>query len=277
MPELPEVETQRRSLEHALVSKSITKIQTTDAKLFIGGIEKFRKNLVNQKIQAIDRRGKFLIFRLSNEQIFVSHFRMTGHFLLNKKGEFDTQKCIRAKFALNNGWELLYQDIRKFGRFWIGTEKTVFAQSGIENLGAEPFAQKLTLAQFLEKISHYKGSIKPLLLNQKFLAGIGNIYADESLFLAKIHPQTRTEKLTETEKTALYHAILKTIGQGIKNRGTTIGEYVDAENRQGTNQNHLYAYQRKNEPCRICGTKMKRIVVAQRGTTFCPNCQKLKK
>jgi len=277
MPELPEVETQRRSLEKALQKRKITEINISTPKIFMGGVSKFSKNLLNQRILKIDRKGKFLIFRLENEKILVSHFRMTGHFLLNKKGEFDEQKYIRARFVLDNGWELLYQDIRKFGRFWIGEEDAVLRESGIVQLGNEPFAQSLTLEKFLENLKKHKGIIKPLLLNQKFIAGIGNIYADEALFLAKIHPKSRVENLNKKEKTALYHAILKVIEQGIRNRGTTIGEYVDAENKQGSNQNHLMAYRRGNKPCLVCGATMRRIVVAQRGTTFCPKCQKLKK
>ncbi len=277
MPELPEVETQRRSLEKNITRLKITEISTDTPKIFIGGIAKFRKNLINREIIKIDRKGKFLIFELKNKQMMIAHFRMTGHFLLNKKGEFDNQNCIRAIFKLNNGQELLYQDIRKFGRFWAGEKKEVFDESGIDKLGFEPLEKELSFEQFLKNIKKHKSAIKPLLLNQKFIAGIGNIYADEALFLAKIHPLRKTNTLNKMEIKALRQAIINVIKQGIKNHGTTIGEYVDAENKQGKNQNYLYAYKRDKKPCRICGTKMQRIVVAQRGTTFCPRCQKYAK
>ena len=275
MPELPEVETQRKILAKNIVGKTITYFSTDTPKTFYPGVNDFEKEILNQKIKNIARRGKFLVFELEKNKFMICHFRMTGHFLITKnKANFKNEKCVRAIFTLDNNWKLLYQDIRKFGKFWIGKKEDVFSISGINKLGPEPLEKSFTLKLFQERIRELRGTLKPLLLNQYFIVGIGNIYADESLFLANLHPLRKVENLTNSEIKKLHASIITSLKSGVKNNGTTIGEYVDPENKKGTNQDHLFAYGRKNLPCKKCKTKMSRIVVAQRGTVFCPKCQK---
>lgn len=275
MPELPEVETQVRQLNKNLKGLFFTNIQTDENKFFHPSRSDFEKKLLKKKIIEVKRRGKFLLFYLEKKTVCAVHFRMTGHFLIEKKeNQFAEEKCVRVVFGLNNGWKLLYQDIRKFGRFWIGTEKEILELSGITRLGIEPLSDKFTFEWFGENIKKKKGALKPLLLNQNFIAGIGNIYADEALFRSGLHPLRKAEKLTLNQKKKLYEAIKHVLRQGVKRKGTTIGEYVDTEGKGGRNQEILHAYGRRDKPCLICGNKMERIIVAQRGTVFCPHCQK---
>lgn len=278
MPELPEVQTQVTQLAQILIGRSFTDLQTDTPKLFQGGLQNFHTNLLHKKIQKVTRRGKYILIHLETNLVLVIHFRMTGHFLLQTEAhQYQNEKSIRAIFSLDNSHQLLYQDIRKFGRFWLGTHPQIFDQAGITNLGPEPLDLSFTLAKFKKNIQKHKTQIKPLLLNQKFIAGIGNIYADESLFLARIHPLHPAHTLTPTEIKNLHQAIRQSLRSGIRHGGTTVGEYVGLHNEKGTNQNYLHAYRRHNQPCTICGHPMQRIIVAQRGTTICPHCQKIPK
>lgn len=267
MPELPEIQTVVTDLQ-SLIGKQIIDVQTNTEKQFNPPFAKFVKQIKNLKIKKIERRGKYIIFFLEKQKVMVAHFRMTGHFLINITDPF-----IRSEFILDNGIILNYSDIRKFGKFWLSDKNNFKQISGLNKLGIEPFDQNFTFARFQEIIKSSKGTLKTFLLNQSKIAGIGNIYADEAAFKAGLHPLSRIEKIPTDKLKDLYNSILSVLKQGIKNRGTTRGEFVDTKGKTGQNQHKLKAYQRGNLPCLNCGTKMQRMVVAQRGTTVCLKCQ----
>lgn len=268
MPELPEVQTQVNDLQ-ALIGHKILNLETDTVKQFVPDFVIFREQIQGLKIKKIVRRAKYLVFFLEKQKVMVVHFRMTGHFLINVKDPF-----VRTIFTLDQKIFLYYSDIRKFGRFWFSDVQNYEKISGLDQLGVEPLAQDFTFAKFQTVLKGKKGFLKPFLLNQKNIVGIGNIYADESAFLAGLHPLSKLEKLTLKQKQKLYRAILESLKKGVENRGTTIGEYVDTTGQRGKNQNTLFAYKRAGQKCLICGTEMRRIVVAQRGTTYCSKCQK---
>lgn len=268
MPELPEVQTQVDDLQ-ALIGRRFVNVKTNTAKQFVPSFAVFHKILKGLKIQKIERRAKYLVFFLEKGKVMVVHFRMTGHFLINVEDPF-----VRTVFTLDQGFKLNYSDIRKFGKFWLSDRQNYQIVSGLDKLGIEPLSEEFSFQKFQEILKTSKGLLKAFLLNQKYIAGIGNIYADESAFLAGLHPLSKIENLNQKQQKKLYQAIRESLQKGIANRGTTIGEYVDTTGKHGKNQHELLAYKRAEKPCLNCGTKMQRMVVVQRGTTFCKKCQK---
>lgn len=268
MPELPEVQTQVTDLQ-VLIGKTFADLRTDTYKLFKPSYKKFIQEIKGLKIKKIRRRGKFILFFLSKEKVLVVHFRMTGHFLIDT-----TDPYLRATLTFSDGTELHYSDIRKFGCLCLSDLDSYQERYNLDKLGIEPLSAEFTFQKFKKLLKNRKGKLKTFLLNQKYIAGIGNIYADESAFLAGLHPLSKIENLPLVKQKDLYQAILKVLKSGVKNRGTTIGEYVDTKGKKGENQKKLFAYKRGGKPCLKCGTTMKRIIVAQRGTTFCPKCQK---
>jgi len=273
MPELPEVETQVRGLQKLVKGKTVKRFISQADKMYAPDVKTFTKKITGQKILKVDRKGKFIIFRLESREIMVCHLRMTGHFLFERGQEYAQENHIRGIFELDSGDKLLYQDIRMFGKFWIGEEEKVWEMSGMTRLGED--VHEISEKNWLEQLEKRKGVIKSILLDQSFVAGIGNIYADEALFDAGISPLRRAETLKKSERVALHKSAKKVILSGIKHRGTTIGEYRDLENQSGTNQNHVQAYGKKDgDKCPRCGKAMRKIKVAQRGTVYCAHCQK---
>ena len=272
MPELPEVETQTRDLQK-IKGKKILEVLSNTKKAFTPAFAKFKKEIENKKILAIHRRAKFIVFSLSGKLKLLVHFRMTGHFLLAKNST-PLEKSVRHFFKLSGKTWLQFSDIRKFGTLRLVSEKDFEKLPEIQKLGIEPLSKSFTLAKFREILHSKKGGLKATLLDQKIIVGIGNIYADEICFAAKLHPVSKVEKFTEKDVENLFHAIRNQLRKGVRNRGTTIGEFVDASGKIGKNQNSLVAYQQHGQPCKICGTIFRKIKIMQRTTSFCPNCQK---
>lgn len=274
MPELPEVETHVRDLQ-PLVGYTVREITTNTPKAFTPTFSRVREKLLNVKIIAIRRRAKHIVFELSNGFALVAHFRMTGHFLIRQLHD-PLEKCVRHRFTLTRGRvvvDLRFDDIRKFGTLTLVTSNELpqlFAE-----LGPEPLDRAFTLAAFRGRLEKRRGKLKAILLDQSFVAGIGNIYADEICFTARLHPATPIEKLRDVEIKKLHAAITSELKKGVKNRGTSVGEYVDSRGERGGNQSTLRAYKRHGQPCRICGTMMKKMTITQRTTTYCPKCQPL--
>lgn len=269
MPELPEVETQVRDLQ-VLVGHKILELSTDTPKAFRPSFAQFRRRIRGQKILAIERRAKFLIFTLSQDLKMVVHFRMTGHFLLAKNFT-PLEKAVRHFFQLSRGIVLQFSDIRKFGTLEL-LEKNAISAS-LTKLGAEPLDSDFTLKKFRAIFQNKKGKLKAFLLDQKNIVGIGNIYADEICFAARLHPASEIQNLSPQDLANLFREIRKQLKKGIKNRGTTIGEYVDTAGEHGSNQHSLMAYKKHGLPCQICGTTMQKIKIVQRTTSFCPHCQ----
>lgn len=269
MPELPEVETQVRDLQ-ILVGHKILELASGTPKAFRPDFARFRRKIRGQKILAITRRAKFLIFTLSQDLKMVVHFRMTGHFLLAKNFT-PLEKFVRHFFQLSGGIVLQFSDIRKFGTLELLEKNAVSAS--LAKLGAEPLDTAFTLKKFRAIFQNRKGKLKAFLLDQKNVVGIGNIYADEICFAARLHPASEIQNLIPQDFTNLFREIRKQLKKGIKNRGTTIGEYVDTAGEHGSNQHSLMAYKNHGRSCQICGTTMQKTKIVQRTTSFCPKCQ----
>jgi formamidopyrimidine-DNA glycosylase len=271
MPELPEVQTVVDSLKPYVLDKEIIEVEVLNEKLIANEDKKTLTEVVaGSKIEEVTRRGKYIVIKLSNGYYLVTHLRMTGRFsYLEDKEELDKYDYII--FSFQEGDELRLGSKRKFTRLYLVTE--LEDAGGLGKLGPEPLSSQFTLAKFKELIAPRRGNIKLLLLNQKFLAGVGNIYADEILFRARVHPQRKADTLTEPEIEALYHEIREVLKEGIKFRGTTKWDYEDASGEGGSYQNQLQIYDRAGEECFKCETEVEKIKVGGRATYFCPQCQ----
>ncbi|WP_155286557.1 DNA-formamidopyrimidine glycosylase [Lacticaseibacillus zhaodongensis] len=274
MPELPEVETVRRTLSELIVGRKIVAVGTDWEKILNGGLAEFREQLVGHSFIAVDRRGKYLLLRLDGDLTIVSHLRMEGKYALMTDKDEPHARFTHVWFTFSDGTELRYFDSRKFGRMTIvktGTEMT--ALSGLVTIGPEPVANDFTVADFAAKLARHRKAIKTVILDQSTVAGVGNIYADETLWMSKIHPEQPANTLTDAQIQELHDNIIKELADAIRLGGTTVHSFVDAEGKSGGFQNKLNVYGRTGEPCMRCGTAIVKIKVGGRGTHFCPHCQ----
>ena len=274
MPELPEVETIVRELKKVLISRKIINVEIKEPLLigFPGNSVQFKEGIVGQKIINVSRRGKYIILVLSEEKRMIIHLRMSGKLLF--KNSYDRYgKHTHIVFKLDNNKDLRFNTIRKFSRVYLIEDKCLENAGGFVNLGPEPLGDDFTLRDFKLLFKGRKAIIKSLLLNQKFLAGLGNIYTDEALFRAGIKPTRRADSLTDKELSKLYKAIRKVLAEGIKYGGTTFSDYVNAMGQKGDFQGELMVYQRGGEKCYNCGHKIIREKICGRSTHYCPGCQ----
>jgi formamidopyrimidine-DNA glycosylase len=259
VPELPEVETVVRSLAPHLNGRRILSATFSSRFVTPGNRRKLAQKFAGRSIQSVKRRGKFIIITLDEGTLAV-HLGMTGKLLLDgQEGEHT-----HGVFTLDEG-VLLYDDPRQFGRI-------EWNPARVNRLGPEPL--EIGLEEFSVRLRARKTRVKPLLLNQAFLAGMGNIYVDEALFLAGIHPLAMASRLSTARAARLHQTIHEVLTLAIEHRGSSISDYVDAEGQRGNFQLLHRAYGREGEPCVNCGAAIKKIVVGQRGTHFCPKCQK---
>lgn len=274
MPEMPEVETVRRTLTPLAVGKTIKRVDVWYDKIIVGDVKSFQQQLKGKTIEKIDRYGKYLLFRLGDLTI-VSHLRMEGKYRLTK-ADASREKHEHLQFVFTDGSALRYDDVRKFGRLQLvetGTERIV---TGIKHLGPEALSPEFTEDYFAKSLKNKTKKIKNLLLDQTLVAGLGNIYVDEVLWQAKINPVAEPKDLTKQQVQDLYEAINSTIKEAIKLGGTTVHSFLNAEGQAGGYQDRLEVYGRAGEDCLRCGGKLVKIKVNGRGTTYCPNCQRLK-
>jgi len=277
MPELPEVETIARCLREGdalyqttLIGCRVVGVKVLWARTLANLIpDEFAGRIQGQAIQSVGRRGKFLVIRLSTDTLLV-HLRMSGDLrleaTLDSQGTpVPLQKHDRLSLVFDCWQRLVFNDTRKFGRVWLTEDpKTVLG-----SLGPEPLEPQLTDSQFFSMLSHRKRQLKPLLMDQSFLAGLGNIYTDEALHLAKLHPCMPSDQVSPQASIRLLAAIRSVLQEGIRRNGASI----DWVYRGGDFQNHLRVYGRSGQPCPVCGTPVTRLVVGQRGTHICPACQ----
>ncbi len=275
MPELPEVETVARDLRRAgLEGRRIMGVLVGWPKTVRGlSPDAFIRRLTRAVIVGISRRAKFLVFELADGFTLLVHLRMTGRFDLGR--EFRRRSTHEhVVLRLDDGTSVHYVDPRKFGR-WILTDTPDETLGG---LGPEPLSRAFTAGAFTARLRPHHRRIKPLLLDQSFVAGVGNIYADEALWEARIHPCRRSDTLKTAEIERLYRALQAVLRRGIRNQGTSLGSastnFYSAGRRRGRNQDALNVFRRDGEPCPRCGTGIERRVVGQRGTHICPHCQK---
>jgi len=286
MPELPEVETIRQDLSKLIVGKTITDITTSAPKMVQPSLDEVKKVVVGKKIAGVERRAKILIFRFRprDSKFLLIHLKLTGQLIYRASKRFTSQESPLSGATLRGGGRytrviikfsddscLYFNDLRKFG--WmrlVGSEEW-----GVESqkLGPEPFDKKFTDKYLKEVFGKTVRPIKVVLLDQKKIAGIGNIYANDALFLARIDPRRPAKSLTEKEIKKLRTSILKALKAGIKYRGASDQYYLDALGRKGAYQEHFLTYQRDGKKCFNCEEKMRRIKLAGRGTFYCPACQ----
>lgn len=273
MPELPEVETVRRSLAKNIIGKSISHILIN----YEGNIcqpkpEKFIEMLKGKVFEELKRKGKFLIFYLSDELALVIHLRMTGQ-LVYTKSELPLEKHTHLIFRLDGGMDLRFLDMRKFGTIDLLTREQLKNFKSLNRLGLEPLCQSFTVEKLQQGFLKGNRAIKILLLDQSIIAGIGNIYADEILFKVGLHPETPIKNLSQKDIDNLHQGIVEILNLGVEHRGTTFRNYIDGDGKQGQFQNSLKVYGRKGESCSRCGAEILKIRVGGRGTYFCPSCQ----
>ncbi|UCZ52249.1 DNA-formamidopyrimidine glycosylase [Bacillus shivajii] len=275
MPELPEVETVRRTLEQLITGEEIKNVVVTWPKMVKqpDDVEHFRVELIGQTFHSIRRRGKFLVFELDDHAL-VSHLRMEGRYGLFESSD-DIDKHTHVRFLLDNGKELRYSDVRKFGTMHLFSKGDEENHLPLSQLGVEPFSEEFTkayLAQFLKRTTR---KVKTALLDQTGVVGLGNIYVDEALFRANVHPEKISHKLTDEEVERIYPAIKATLKEAIDMGGSSIKTYVNGQGEMGMFQQTLYVYGRTGEPCKHCGSEISRTVVGGRGTHTCLKCQPL--
>lgn len=276
MPELPEVETVVRDLRPRVVGKKISRAEVRwRGTIATPRAREFAAQIRGAQVVALTRRGKFLVFHLRAPgrnapiKFLLVHLRMTGGFSVEPRGA-PPDEHVHVILHLSDGRELRFRDTRKFGRMWLVDDHTrVTGKLG-------PEALEVSAKDFAALFDHRRGRLKPLLLDQTFLAGLGNIYADESLWYARLHPLRAAESLTRAEIARLRRAIRRVLTRAIALGGTSIDVmYKRVNGASGGFQNSLRAFDRDERPCRRCGTPIQKIVVGQRGTHFCPTCQKL--
>ncbi len=272
MPELPEVETVRRGLERLALGRRIVSVDVRVPKMIRTHRETFSLDLMGQTIEAVRRRGKYLIFDLG-QQILISHLRMEGKYLLFLE-EVPANKHFHFFFGLDNGATVVYQDVRKFGTFELMAKSQEAAYFISKKIGPEPTSQDFKLAPFERAVLASKKAIKPLLLEQKLVAGLGNIYVDEVLWAAKVHPERLASQLKKAEIKRLHDETIRILQLGIEKGGSTIRTYRNALGLDGTMQDYLQVYGQTGQTCPRCGRAIQKIQVGGRGSHFCPKCQK---
>lgn len=274
MPELPEVETIRRVLAPQLLGAVIERVNARrPAVIAHPGAEAFCASLAGRRFAAAERRGKFLLFRLEGGARLVLHLRMTGCLLLTPPA-FPEEKHTHLVFYLRDGRELRFSDQRRFGRWWLLApgEKDVY--SGVEKLGIEPFDPALTARYLADRLGRRKRAVKDCLLDQRIVAGIGNIYSDEILFAAGLDPARSAASLTEADWQRLAAAIPQRLAYFMEKNAIPPEEYLRAKGKEYRNTPFLQVYGHGGEPCPACGAALRRTVIGGRSSVYCPVCQK---
>jgi formamidopyrimidine-DNA glycosylase len=276
MPELPEVETIAENLRQSaltgIVIEDLVIYWTKSIAHF--SVEEYRRKIMGQMITHISRRGKNLILALSNDLFIIIHLRMSGRLILCEDWN-PIRKHEHIILKMRNGKELRFHDTRKFGRWYLTDNLNLF----FKNLGFEPLNDTFTLDAFTKELKKRSRALKPLLLDQSFIAGLGNIYVDEALWEAKVHPKTLSNQLSKGQIKKLFQSIINVLKKGIINRGTSLGSgkpnFYGLMGVQGSNQEGLNVFRLTGKPCPRCGNIIEKIIVAQRSTHFCPHCQNL--
>ncbi|MGG4220431.1 DNA-formamidopyrimidine glycosylase [Paenibacillus jamilae] len=276
MPELPEVETIKRTLNELIVGKHIDRVTVNLPRIIQrpDDIHAFAMELAGHRITGVERRGKFLRILLDG-LVLVSHLRMEGRYGLYSQDD-PVEKHTHVIFHFKDGTELRYQDVRQFGTMHLFPAGQDLLDKPLNKLGLEPMDEAFTPEMLRAAVGTRSTSIKAALLNQSYVVGIGNIYVDESLFKAGIHPAQPAKSLTDSQFRVLHEAIVSTLGASIQVGGSSIKSFVNGQGKTGDFQHQLQIYGRNAKPCINCGTLIEKSVVAGRGTHHCPVCQPLR-
>ena len=273
MPELPEVETVRRQLEPLLVGRRFERVQINDPRL----VRPFEPvavaaELEGERVAEVDRRGKYLIFRFESGRVLLVHLRMTGSFRHRRDGAGEDDPHRRAVVRLDDGSDVAYRDVRRFGT-WLLVEPEELEPYLADRLGEEPLVAGFTPARLARRLAGRRAPIKAALLDQRTLAGLGNIYVDEALWGARLHPKRPAGELDANDVRRLHGAIRRVLQTAIERRGSTLRDYSTPRGRRGSMQRAFKVYGRTNEPCDRCGTPIEKTRTGGRGTWYCPHCQ----
>ncbi len=271
LPELPEVETVRRGLNRLVKGKVISKVEVTYAPMIKTGVDAFCQDLIGQEILDVDRRGKYLLIYLT-DHVLISHLRMEGKYNFFAD-QVPANKHFHAFFTFIDGSTLVYQDVRKFGTMELLGKADVDAYFISRKIGPEPTEEDFDLEEFAKKLAKSKKPIKSHLLDQSLVAGLGNIYVDEVLFKAKVHPAQTSNQLSTDQVADLRQATIEVLQLGIEKGGSTIRTYKNALGMDGTMQDYLQVYGKTGQAWPRCQTEIVKIQLGGRGTHFCPKCQ----
>ncbi len=269
MPELPEVETIARGLANALTAKTIARVDVRLPKVAIPPPPAFERALRGERIAGVGRRGKFVVISLASGKSLLVHLRMTGRLIVQRPGTESAEPYTNVLLEFSDGTRLCFADVRQFGRMRLaGPEESWAAEVGIE-----PLSEDFSFERFSGLLAGRATPIKVFLLDQRRIAGIGNIYACEALWEARIRPNRPAGSLSRARRLRLHRAIGEVLRLAIEMRGTSVDDYVDAEGLRGGFQNVLSVYGKDGKPCPRCGGPIARTVLAQRGTWWCRTCQ----
>ena len=274
MPELPEVETVRRGLEKLILGKKITSIDIRYPKMIKTDLDQFQKELPGQVVKSMGRRGKYLIFYLT-DKVLISHLRMEGKYFYYPD-QVPERKHAHIFIQFEDGGTLVYEDVRKFGTMELLAPELLDAYFVSKKLGPEPTEQDFDLEIFIGALKKSKKPIKSHLLNQTLVAGLGNIYVDEVLWRAKVHPASPSQSLKRAEATAIHEQTIEVLGQAVEKGGSTIRTYTNAFGEDGTMQDFHQVYDKAGQACSRCGSIIEKIQLGGRGTHVCPKCQRRK-
>jgi formamidopyrimidine-DNA glycosylase len=269
VPELPEVETIKNELSPHIIGRRFTGVTVYDAKLVCQpSVEDFHQKLTGRRVISLERRGKYLIFHLSDGMALIIHLKMAGALLLNPE---QADRHTRVIFHLDNSNQLIFTDRRRLGNIWlIENEQAITGK-----LGPEPLTPEFTAETLAKRLQKRKAPIKAVLLDQAFIAGIGNMYADEALFAARIHPLRKANSLSPREIEKLHKAIVDILRSAIDSKGASVDTYKLPDGELGSAHSNFSVAHRGGKLCPICGTPIQRLAIRNRGSYFCPKCQKL--
>lgn len=274
MPELPEVETVRRSLEVKLVGKVIDGVKVYHNNIIANpSVEEFSNSIIKQRINKMARYGKWLIFVL-DDYYLLSHLRMEGKYFFRSSNE-ELNKHEHVVFSLDDDTELRYMDVRKFGKMWLIRKEDIKSTGPLIEMGLEPWDNNLSLDYLKDKFKNKKLPIKTVLLDQSIIVGIGNIYANEILYLCGINPLKKANLINDKEIDDIIKYTKEVLDKAIEAGGTTIRSYSSVDGVHGLFQRELYVHSKEGEKCIKCDSLIEKIKVGGRGTYYCPNCQKI--
>ena len=273
MPELPEVETVCRSLRPHLLGRRIRRVQVLESRLRVAVDKRSLQSLVGQRVDAIERRAKYILLQLSNDQTWLFHLGMSGKLICVEPGAA-RRKHDHIIVGLDDGAELRYHDPRRFGLSLVTRRDALDDLPQFRSLGIEPFDAGLTGEFLFRHTRRSERRIRDLLLDQQIVAGLGNIYANEILSITGIKPTARAHRLTRKQAHLIARAIPRLLGDAIRWCGTSFSDYRDADDKSGEFQNHLRVYDRDGEKCRRCPSVIKRVAIGSRSAFYCPTCQK---
>ncbi len=274
MPELPEVETVRARLEPLLVGRRFERVDIRDPRLTQPfPAEALAAELEGERVAGLERRGKYLVVRFESGRVLLIHLRMTGSLQHARRGELREDPHRRAVVTLDDGSDVAYRDVRRFGT-WLLAEPGELEPYLGARLGVEPLARRLTAKVLGERLAGRRAPVKAALLDQRVLAGLGNIYVDEALWYARLHPLRPAGELGTDELRRLLRSVRRALAAGIARQGATLRDYALPDGAEGAMQHEFKAYAREGEPCPRCGTPIEKIRAAGRGTWYCPRCQR---